>query len=74
MLLTSLTSFLAATLALTAIGIDIALYVCVRHEMAKLVGVVESTGSGPGACFLSLWLWFSEFPILRPEPILPLSC
>ena len=48
-LLASLTSFLAALLTLIAFAIDIALYVFVKHEMAKLVGVIEHTHTAPGA-------------------------
>lgn len=50
-LLASLASFLAALLTLIAFAIDIALYVFVKHQMAKLVGVVEHTDTAPGASF-----------------------
>ena len=48
-LLASLTSFLAALLTLIAFAIDIALYAFVKHQMAKLTGVIEHTRTGPGA-------------------------
>lgn len=58
-LIASVLSFLAATLALIAFAIDIALYAYVKHQMKKLTGVSENTITGPG-----FWLTFVSFILL----------
>ncbi|GJE95569.1 SUR7/PalI family protein [Phanerochaete sordida] len=58
-LLASLASFLAALLTLIAFAIDIALYVFVKHQMGKLVGVSEHTDTAP-----AFWMTFVSFILL----------
>ena len=60
-LLSSLTSFLAALASLIAFAIDIALYLELKHEVDKLVGVSWPAVTGPGEIYII------PFPSL-PEP------